>query len=94
MKEDGIKFLVVEEGCGGPIEDFSDDSIHTIIRYCPETGSISKAVKQEGLAIVRDICDPKDYMIKPTLSKMWDITFIYKGKVSTTEIAIEYITPC
>ena len=90
MKENGVRFELVEEGYGGPIEHFGEDDVHTIIRYCPKTGSISKAVKQEGPAILRDICDPVDYIVKPTLSKLWDVTFIYKDVIRQFELAIEY----
>lgn len=91
MKEDGIRFLIVEEGFGGSLEYFSEDDVHTVIRYCPQTGSISKAVRREGPPKVRDVFDPKDYMMKPTLSRIWDITFVYKSIVHVNELAIEYI---
>lgn len=91
MKEKGIIFRIVEEGYGGPLEDFSDDEVHTVIRYCPETGSISKAVKRPESAKIREIVDNTTYFTREALTLMWDIEFTYKGHVNKFELAIEYV---
>lgn len=88
-REDGIVFMIVKEGEGGPLEPLSDDSVHTIIRYCPETGSLSKAVKRDEPAIVRNLLDPIDYVERPALSKIWDCMFMYDG-ISKFEMTVEY----
>ena len=89
--ESGVIFRIVEEGYGGPLEDFSNDAVHTIIRYCAETGSISKAIKRDEPAKIREIIDPKTYMVKEVLSKIWDLTFVYKGVAREHELVVEYI---